>query len=258
MKKHYMGAAVAALALSTSAFALGQESYTGSIGMTGAGFCPAGTVEANGQLLNIQQYAALASLYGITYGGDGRTTFGVPDLRGRTPVGYGQSAGTSYVAFGKPRGQESVTLTAANLPAHIHPFTATTGSQNVTIPATTGSGTTLSGTVGVVAAQGNTGSDFTPVAGQTYQLAGASVNGTGAMVGPYSDTNPSASAKISGVNVDASGMTPNIPAKTVTIQTVTGGVVGANTTPNYPVVTVPPQLGIRYCIVYDGIYPPRP
>lgn len=260
MKKYYLSA-LAALTLTTSAFALGTEDYVGSIGMTGAQFCPYGTVEANGQLLSIQQYAALASLYGTVYGGDGKTTFAVPDLRGRTPVGLGQRDGSSsapIVTPGQKRGQESVTLSAANLPMHNHPFTPTTGNQNVTIPATTGSGTTLSGTVGVVAAQGNTGSDFTPVSGQTYQLAGANVNGGGSMVGPYSDTKPSASAKVSGVNVDASGMTPNIPAKTVTVTTVTGGTVGANSTPNTPVTTIPPQLGVKYCIVVNGIYPQRP
>jgi len=61
------------------------------------------------------------------------------------------------------------------------------------------------------------------------------------------------------VSVDASGMTPAIPAKTVAITTLTGGAVGYNNNvPSSTMATIPPQLGLRYCIVWDGIYPERP
>jgi len=261
MKLRYVSA-LSALIIASSTFALGTEDYIGSIGMTAAQYCPNGTLEANGQILstNDGSYQALFSLIGCSFGGDCRTTFALPDMRGRTPVGYGQSPGLTNVQFAKPRGQENMTLSANNLPAHTHSFAPTTGSQNITIPATTGTNTTLSGTVGVVPAQGNTGNDFTPEAGKTYQLAGASVNGGTTMVGPYSVTSlPNPSAYVSGVSVNASEMTPNIPAKTVAITTVTGGAVGANSTvQSTSIVTIPPQLGLRYCIVWNGIYPPRP
>jgi microcystin-dependent protein len=266
MKKHYVSA-LAALTITTSAFACsgtGME-YIGSICVTAATFCPAyATVEANGQLLSVQSNSTLFSLYGVTYGGDGRTSFGVPDLRGRTPVGLGtgkDNSGTnnlSTVTLGQKRGQESVTLTANNLSAHTHPFVPTTGNQNVTIPATTGSGTTLSGKVGVVPDTANTAGDMTPSAGTTYQLAGTVASNSKTVTGPYTNASlPASSAYVSGVSVDASGMTPNIPAKTVTVQTVTGGAVGVYPMSAYPIATVSPQLGLRYCIVTQGMYPSK-
>jgi len=262
MKKYYLSV-LAALSITTSAFACdgsGGE-YIGSVCLTAATFCPANvTVEANGQVLSVNQYQALFSLFSYTYGGNGSTTFGVPDLRGRTPVGYGQGPGLSNVAFAQPRGKESVTLTANNLPAHAHPFTPTTGDQNVTIPATTGVNTTLIGTVGVVPDVANTAGDMKPSAGTTYQLAGTTASGSTTVTGPYTNAAlPATPAKISGVSVDASGMTPAIPAKTVAVQTVTGGVVGYNNNvPSSTMATIPPELGLRYCIVTVGLYPTHP
>ena len=71
----------------------GTDAYLGEIIMGGWNFCPRGTIKADGQLLPISQNTALFSLYGTNYGGDGRTTFGVPDLRGRAPVHAGSGPG---------------------------------------------------------------------------------------------------------------------------------------------------------------------
>lgn len=73
--------------------AAGTDAYLGEIIMGGWNFCPRGTIKADGQLLPISQNSALFSLYGTNYGGDGRTTFAMPDLRGRTPINAGQGPG---------------------------------------------------------------------------------------------------------------------------------------------------------------------
>lgn len=80
------------LSIATPATA-GTEPYIGEIVMGGWNFCPRNSVPADGKLFAIAQYSALFSLFGTMYGGDGRTTFGIPDLRGRTPIHYGQGPG---------------------------------------------------------------------------------------------------------------------------------------------------------------------
>ena len=77
-----------------------QDRYLGEIFTVGYTYCPRGTLEANGQLLSISQNTALFSLFGTTYGGDGRVTFALPDLRGRVIVGQGQGPGRENVMQG--------------------------------------------------------------------------------------------------------------------------------------------------------------
>ena len=100
------------------------EPFLGSVQYFAFNWAPRGFNQCNGQLLNITQYQALFALLGTYYGGDGRVTFGLPDLRGRTIVGYGQnSAGhpqpTVYI-MGQKQGTEGVTMTTNNLPIHTH------------------------------------------------------------------------------------------------------------------------------------------
>ena len=83
----------------------GVQLYVGQVILVGMNYCPAGTLEANGQLLNVSDYQVLYSLYGTTYGGDGRTTFALPDLRGRAPVGNGQGVGLEPVTTGQQYGE---------------------------------------------------------------------------------------------------------------------------------------------------------
>ncbi len=85
-----------------------------------ADFAPKNWAYCYGQLLSIAQNQALFSLLGTTYGGDGRTTFGLPDLRGRMPLGTGQLAGGENYVMGEVSGKPTITLTIANLPAHNH------------------------------------------------------------------------------------------------------------------------------------------
>lgn len=101
-----------------------SEYYMGQILLSGFNFAPRGFAFCNGQLLPISQHTAVFSLLGTYYGGNGQTTFALPDLRGRTPVGAGSSAGGGWYPEPYPVGQtfgsESVALTAGQLPVHAH------------------------------------------------------------------------------------------------------------------------------------------
>ncbi|MCW2855300.1 MAG: phage Tail Collar domain protein [Marmoricola sp.] len=109
-----------------------SEPFIGEIRAASFGFPPKGWALCNGQVLPINQNQALFSLLGTQYGGDGRTTFALPNLQGQTPLHMGQDpAGASYV-IGQRGGEATHTLTVAELPAHTHPASAaaagTTGS----------------------------------------------------------------------------------------------------------------------------------
>lgn len=93
-------------------------------------FAPYGWALCNGQLISIANYSALYALLGTTHGGDGQTTFGLPNLQGRVPIGYGQGPGQPNYVFGQIGGTESVTLTANNLPAHTHSASLTLNAVN--------------------------------------------------------------------------------------------------------------------------------
>jgi microcystin-dependent protein len=97
-----------------------MEPFIGQIQAFGFNFAPRGWALCNGQLLAINSYQALFSLLGTTYGGDGRTTFALPDLRGRSIVGVGNGAGLSPISWGERGGNESTTLSTQNLASHNH------------------------------------------------------------------------------------------------------------------------------------------
>jgi microcystin-dependent protein len=119
-------AALLAAGLSTPAAAQATEPYIGEIMMTGYTFCPVNWAEADGRLLLIANYAALFSLYGTTYGGDGRTTFALPDLRGRAALDQGSASGQPSYVQGQKGGATDVTLTVTQMPSHSHLNMATT------------------------------------------------------------------------------------------------------------------------------------
>ena len=103
-----------------------SEPFVGEIRMFAGNFAPRGWAFCDGQLLAVSQNDALFSLLGTIYGGDGRTTFGLPDLRGRVPIHAGHGPGLSERRLGARAGEEHVTLTTNQLPAHTHSFHATT------------------------------------------------------------------------------------------------------------------------------------
>ena len=93
--------------------------YVGEIRMFGGNFAPVGWMFCNGQLLAISEYEALFNLIGTTYGGDGQTTFALPNLQGRIPLHQGNGAGGNY-PLGQAAGSETITLTTLQMPAHTH------------------------------------------------------------------------------------------------------------------------------------------
>lgn len=97
------------------------QPYVGEIRMFGGSFAPAGWMFCAGQLLPISEYETLFQLIGTTYGGDGETTFALPNMQGRIPVHMGTNAGVTY-QLGEQYGVETVTLTRQQIPAHNHAF----------------------------------------------------------------------------------------------------------------------------------------
>ena len=119
-----------------------MEGTIGEIRMFAGNFNPRNWAFCQGQLLPIQQNTALFSILGTTYGGNGQTTFALPDFRGRVAVGTGSGPGLSPVQLGEVSGTPSVTLTTANLPAHNHSMQV---NNNITGMAATAAGNFLNG-----------------------------------------------------------------------------------------------------------------
>jgi microcystin-dependent protein len=94
--------------------------FIAEIKMCGYNFAPRGYAFCNGQILSIAQNTALFSLLGITYGGNGQTTFGLPNLQGRAPLGAGTGPGLSPYVIGQAAGTATVTLLSSEMPAHTH------------------------------------------------------------------------------------------------------------------------------------------
>ena len=112
-----------------------MEPFIAQIMMFGGNFAPRGWALCDGQLLPISQYSALFSLLGTIYGGDGETTFGLPDLRGRVPMHAGNGPGLSNRRLGSRAGSQTTTLNTNHLPSHNHTAglqgTGATGDQKV-------------------------------------------------------------------------------------------------------------------------------
>ncbi len=114
-----------------------MDPFIGQIQAFGFNFAPRGWAFCDGQLLPISQNTALFSLLGTTYGGDGRLTFALPDLRGRSIIHPGQGPGLSSITQGERAGSENITLTGNNMPSHNH---------NVSVAVNSGSGEESSST----------------------------------------------------------------------------------------------------------------
>lgn len=217
------GALLAAVP-SGPAAACGDGAYTGQICMTAASYCPANTAELTGQTLPINGNEALFSLIGCTFGGDCRSTLGLPDLRGRAPVHYGTGPGLTAHPFGQSFGQESVVQTMAQLAPHSHTAefapSGGGGGSDVVVEVSTSPASSPSPTPGAYLASNPDFSNmYTTSPGTTVELGGVSGGGGGSSGGT--------------VMVDATGL-------------------------GNPLPTVSPRIALRYCIVLDGIYPPRP
>lgn len=153
-----------------------SEPFVGEVRMFAGNFAPRGWAFCDGQLLAVSQNDGLFSLLGTIYGGDGRTTFGLPDLRGRIPIHAGQGPGLSERRLGAKSGAETETLTVNQLPSHTH-----------TLDAVSQIGTEASPQANLLAKTTAGNPYFTPAgSAPVVNMASASVTGTG---GSRSHTN---------------------------------------------------------------------
>lgn len=188
-------------------------------------FCPRGFAEANGQLLSISLNTALFTLLGTTYGGDGRVTFALPDLRARTVVSEGQGMGLAALVMGEQGGVEGTALTFAEMASHTH--TATTSVTGIEITST--------------------------LRGST--AANATASPAGAALGLSASGKKATLDYVAGVPNTA--MAPGSVQTSVMAGTATT-IVGATTTAAQPFPVRNPYLAMRACIALTGIYPARP
>jgi microcystin-dependent protein len=198
--------------------------YLGEIRMVAFNFAPTGWQQCYGQIMSIAQNQALFALLGTVYGGNGVTTFGLPDLRGRSAVGMGQGPGLSNIDIGQISGTENVSLTINNMPAHTHAAAVTGGlsvTGNVAIPATTST----------------TGEAGTPANNTVLGTASAG----GRPVNLYSTAAPNAT--LAPFAVTLTGPSPSIT------NSVTGG--------SQPFAIRNPYLGMNFIIAVEGIFPSR-
>lgn len=112
-----------------------MDPFVAEIRIFAGNFAPKGWAFCNGQILPISQNTALFSLLGTYYGGDGKSTFGLPDLQGRAPMFWGQGPGLSSRNLGETGGSQSVTLLQSEIPAHTHQVKGTTAAGTSTNPA---------------------------------------------------------------------------------------------------------------------------
>ena len=127
------GSMLAAVGLMGASAAHAQEPFLGEIRTFGYDFCPLGWAAAAGQLLSIAQNTALFSLLGTQFGGNGTTTFALPDLRGRVLLAAGQGPGLSNYAIGQQGGEETHTLTVSEMPSHAHVIPGLSTGQAATV-----------------------------------------------------------------------------------------------------------------------------
>lgn len=186
----------------------------------GPSWSPRGWSICKGQLLPISQNTTVFSLIGNIYGGDGRTTFALPDLRGRAPIGYGQSPGTSSHPQGARQGSETQVLTVLEMPSHTH--TAATQNLSSSIPASTTDGDTNVPRQDKVLAKG-----IVPESGALQQ-------------------------RIANVYIDATKADTTLQAGAVT-----GSVINSNTGGDQPFSILQPITAINFIFCMQGIFPSR-
>ncbi|MDB6047956.1 MAG: Phage tail collar [Pseudomonas sp.] len=198
-----------------------MEVFLGTVQSFAFPFAPSGWSLCNGQILNLQQYNALYALLGVTYGGNGSQTFGLPNLQGRTLIGQGNGTNLTPRPIGTFNGSETVNITLANLPAHNH--------------AVDSSGLQVSTTVKLASVP--TASLTVPSA--TNGFIGASGNGPGA----------------------ASIFSTDQGANPITLQGVSNAVSGSITTAQTgggtPAASMNPFLAINFSIALSGLFPSR-
>lgn len=195
-----------------------MEDYIGSITMFAFNWAPRGYATCQGELFAISQNAALFSLLGTTFGGDGQSTFALPDLRARVPVGQGNSPQFGTRMVGQIFGSDTVTLTPQNLTPHTHTIGEHQANQTAVLHAVSALG------------------DKPEPTG--HNLAGA-VDSTGKGAKIYSDTAPDVTMASSAVTINA------------------GNLVANSTGSGHPFSVDQPSLVVGYAICTQGLFPSR-
>lgn len=227
-----------------------MEAFMGTVLAVAFNYPPRGWVFCNGQTVPIQQNSAMFALLGTMYGGDGQSTFGIPDLRGRVVVGsQAQGPGLANVAQGEKAGTNNTTVIAngtvtvslslANLPSHSHPATLNpaglTGQTSISV----GVGTAAAGT-GFVAQQGS--------------LLTSTASGSPTSAAIYL---PAGTAQTSPVTLGGVTTTIGGSANLTTGNTGTGTPLVAPVVTSATVSNMQPYLGLNYIIAMEGIFPSR-
>lgn len=202
-----------------------MDGYLGSIQMFGANFAPQNFASCTGGLLDISNYQALYAILGIQFGGDGRTTLGLPDFRGRVPVGTFQGTGLTERRIGEVWGSESTQLTIANLPSHSHALETRSGTSptvEITLEASTELGASPSPTPGA------------------YLSATADGRSPGqSLYGP------------------GGGNTVSLGGGSGEIHGLAESLITTNTGDSDPVYLSQPSLAVSFIICVDGLFPSR-
>jgi microcystin-dependent protein len=206
----------------TTANACSPDGYIATLSPFAGNFAIRNCALAQGQLLEISSNAALFSLVGTTYGGDGRLTFALPDTRGRSIIGVGTGPGLSSINLGQEGGRETVTLTVANMPAHTHDATAEVE---------------VSGLEAMLNA-------YQPASGKGKNATGTDQYVNAETGTTFSNDVPNVTLSPMSIDLVASGD----PSGTVTVESTGGGTA---------VNIRDPYIGMNWLIQIFGIYPSR-
>lgn len=211
----------------------------GTIKLFAGSFAPVGYFTCEGQLLSIANYTALYAILGTTYGGDGITTFKLPDLRGAFPTQCTNTGGTppgGTYTLGETGGAQAATITSVNMPPHTHTIIK-------------GPGTNITGNVSVTTTlQASTSPGTDPSPSATNNALGKTVDTNGAS-DPNLYTNAAPNQNLAGISSTVSN---NLNFDPTGLQLTPWG------SGPMPLPTLPPFVAMQYIICYQGIFPSRP
>ncbi|WP_417528666.1 phage tail protein [Marinomonas shanghaiensis] len=241
------------VAIPQKALACSTEPYIGSVCVMATDYCPRGYSVAAGQTNTISSNQVLFALLGYNFGGDNRTTFGYPDLRGRAPIGTGQAPGLTNFNLANKVGQEAHTLALSQMPIHTHAatFTPSSGanagvaSGNISLPVT--------GSAKIATSSSGAGS-ITP---SDHAVLGKAAQGLGGVTlyspaGTTTDLNIGPAGAVTGTASGPVSLPVNLAAG------VNGTVNVATAGGSQAFSVVAPRIALTFCIATTGIYPSRP
>ncbi len=225
-----------------------MDAFIGTILPVGFNFAPRGWLSCNGQILPIAQNSALFAVLGTMYGGDGQSSFGIPDLRGRVAVGaQAQGPGLQNIIQGEKGGTNNATVIANgtvsftlgvnNLPQHNHA---------VAVP---GSAFTAQSKLFATSNSGTPPASYTPAIGTMLGNSAGTSSGSASIYNPAGPTVEMAAASVTTTLVGNANVTSG--------NTGTGNAVTAPVVTNATISNMQPYLGLNYIIATEGIFPTR-